>query len=152
MFSICFFIVKPSVSHVLYSLRERQSFISGVNRQQIQFNSRFAVPLPKFGFLACGVYRVSAIFVQYGSSLWHFMDTLAFYIHFSAVTCWCLNLFVRLAQSLQASQPVLAWTFLTPKCSIARWSDTIIISYLTWKWNQALLFWKGQHGPYHRRR
>ena len=130
MFPICFFCIRPSVSHVLSSLRSGNHLSPAIGRQRIRFDFRSAMPLPIFGFLACGVYRVSSVAFRNDSSLWHFTDTGAFYIPFSAVTKRCPNLSVRLAQTLQASQPVLAWTFLTPKCSIARWSDNNIISLL----------------------
>ena len=44
------------------------------------------VPLPKFGLLACGVYRVSSLCVSQGSSLWHLGATGAFEVPFAAVT------------------------------------------------------------------
>ena len=69
----------------------------------------------KFGFLTCGVYHVPLPPFLASSSLWHFY-TYSNHIkdlgYFRAVSKSYLGLFFPLAQTLQSSQTVWAWTFL----------------------------------------
>lgn len=89
--------------------------LSKVSLPPHTFSSVLETPLPKFGFLACGVYQRFTLSFPKVSFLWHFME-LDHIIDLGPLPPSpkrCLALFIKPAQTLQASQPVLAWTFLT---------------------------------------
>ncbi len=76
---------------------------------QIWVASLRGLPVPLLCFQRyrhCGTFRTTPYYKNLG-----FIRRLS---------CLSHNLFFRYAQTLQASQPVLVWTFLTISCSITR--------------------------------
>lgn len=112
----------------------RGNHLSAKNCPLGPFISVQEAPLPSFGLLARGVYRVPPTeFPPVASSLWHFQGYSSIAETLACFSCRYINmylgLFFRQARTLQTSQSVRAWTFLSlnTQAAITRKSQNVFL-------------------------